>query len=43
MVYVKPPSWNPRPIPVEPGQMFLRALDIETGKRVASAANRNGG
>jgi PQQ-dependent dehydrogenase (methanol/ethanol family) len=34
MVYVKPPSFNPRPIPVEPGQMFLRALDIETGKRV---------
>jgi PQQ-dependent dehydrogenase (methanol/ethanol family) len=33
-IYVKPPSWNPRPIPLEPGQMFLRALDIETGKRV---------
>lgn len=33
-IYVKPPSWNPKPIPLEPGQMFLRALDIETGKRV---------
>jgi PQQ-dependent dehydrogenase (methanol/ethanol family) len=33
-IYVKPPSWNPRPIPLEPGKMFLRALDIETGKRV---------
>lgn len=33
-IYVKPPSWNPRPIPNEPGQMFLRALDIETGRRV---------
>ena len=33
-VYVKPPSWNPKPIALEPGQMFLRALDIETGKRV---------
>jgi len=32
-IYVKPPSWNPRPIPLEPGQMVLRALDIETGKR----------
>ena len=33
-IYTKPPNWNPRPIPLEPGQMFLRALDIETGKRV---------
>ena len=33
-IYVKPPNWNPKPIPLEPGQMFLRALDIETGKRV---------
>jgi PQQ-dependent dehydrogenase (methanol/ethanol family) len=33
-IYVKPPSWNPKPIALEPGQMFLRALDIETGRRV---------
>ncbi|MBL8228187.1 MAG: PQQ-binding-like beta-propeller repeat protein [Bryobacterales bacterium] len=33
-IYTKPPSWNPKPIPLEPGQMFLRALDIETGRRV---------
>jgi alcohol dehydrogenase (cytochrome c) len=33
-IYVKPPRWNPRPIPLEAGQMFLRALDIETGRRV---------
>jgi PQQ-dependent dehydrogenase (methanol/ethanol family) len=33
-IYVKPPSWNPKPIALEPGQMFLRALNIETGKRV---------
>lgn len=33
-IYVKPPNWNPKPIPLEPGQMILRALDIETGKRV---------
>lgn len=33
-IYTKPPSWNARPLAVEPGQMFLRALDIETGKRV---------
>jgi len=32
-IYVKPPRWNPKPIPMEPGQMFLRALDIETGER----------
>ena len=33
-IYVKPPRWNPRPIPLEPGRMFLRALNIETGERV---------
>ena len=33
-IYVKPPSWNPRPITLEPGHAALRALDIETGKRV---------
>ncbi|MEZ5399411.1 MAG: PQQ-binding-like beta-propeller repeat protein [Bryobacteraceae bacterium] len=33
-VYAKPPAWNPKPIELEPGQMFLRALDPETGKRV---------
>ncbi|MFN7936096.1 MAG: PQQ-binding-like beta-propeller repeat protein [Bryobacteraceae bacterium] len=33
-IYRKPPSWNGRDIPLEPGQMVLRALDIETGKRV---------
>lgn len=33
-IYTKPPSRNPRTIPMEPGQMFLRALDIETGQRV---------
>ncbi|MDA0203852.1 MAG: PQQ-binding-like beta-propeller repeat protein [Acidobacteria bacterium] len=32
-IYVKPPRWNPKPIPLEPGRMFLRALDIETGER----------
>lgn len=32
-IYTKPPSWNPKPIPLEPGRMVLRALDIETGKR----------
>jgi alcohol dehydrogenase (cytochrome c) len=32
-IYVKPPRWNTKPIPMEPGQMFLRALDIETGER----------
>lgn len=35
MVYTKPPAAaNRRAIPIEPGQKFLRALDIETGKRV---------
>jgi PQQ-dependent dehydrogenase (methanol/ethanol family) len=33
-IYTKPPSWNPKPVALEPGQMFLRALDIETGKRL---------
>ncbi len=33
-IYVKPPARARRNIPLEPGQMFLRALDIETGKRV---------
>ena len=33
-VYVSRSNWNPKKIPLEPGQMFLRALDIETGKRV---------
>jgi alcohol dehydrogenase (cytochrome c) len=35
MVYKKPPAvLNAPAIPIEPGQKFLRALDIETGKRV---------
>ena len=33
-IYSKPPRWNRRPIKLEPGQMFLRAIDLETGKRV---------
>ncbi|MBM3794797.1 MAG: c-type cytochrome [Acidobacteria bacterium] len=33
-VYTKPPSWNPRPWVKEPGRAALRAIDIETGKRV---------
>jgi len=34
-IYEKPPyHWNPQQIQVEPGQKFLRAIDIETGKRV---------
>lgn len=33
-IYAKPPNWNSKPIALEPGQMFLRALDIETGKRL---------
>jgi PQQ-dependent dehydrogenase (methanol/ethanol family) len=33
-IYVKPPGWNPKMIPLDPGQKFLRAIDIETGKRV---------
>ncbi|MFN7926041.1 MAG: PQQ-binding-like beta-propeller repeat protein [Bryobacteraceae bacterium] len=32
-VYRKGGGWNPKPIPLEPGQMFLRALDPETGRR----------
>jgi alcohol dehydrogenase (cytochrome c) len=27
-------NWEPRTIPLDPGQKFLRAIDIETGKRV---------
>ena len=34
-IYVKPPFlWSPHPTPLEPGRKFLRAIDIETGKRV---------
>jgi alcohol dehydrogenase (cytochrome c) len=33
-IYTKPPGWNPKPAALEPGQMLLRALDIETGRRV---------
>lgn len=33
-IYAKPPSWNARPIPLEPGRMVLRALNIETGERM---------
>ena len=33
-IYVKPPEWNPKKLFLEPGQKFLRAIDIETGKRV---------
>ena len=33
-IYRTAGGWNPKPIPLEPGQMFLRALDVETGKRV---------
>jgi PQQ-dependent dehydrogenase (methanol/ethanol family) len=33
-IYSKPPRWNLRPIELEPGQMILRAIDLETGKRV---------
>jgi PQQ-dependent dehydrogenase (methanol/ethanol family) len=33
-IYSKPPRWNRKRIPLEPGQMFLRAIDLETGKRV---------
>jgi alcohol dehydrogenase (cytochrome c) len=33
-IYTKPPGWSTKPIALEPGQMFLRALEIETGKRV---------
>jgi PQQ-dependent dehydrogenase (methanol/ethanol family) len=33
-IYSKPPRWNPKPVQLPRGQMFLRALDIETGKRV---------
>jgi PQQ-dependent dehydrogenase (methanol/ethanol family) len=33
-VYVKPPGWNRKEIELEPGQKILRAIDLETGKRV---------
>jgi PQQ-dependent dehydrogenase (methanol/ethanol family) len=33
-IYVKPPGWGGRPISLEPGKKYLRAIDIETGKRV---------
>jgi PQQ-dependent dehydrogenase (methanol/ethanol family) len=33
-VYVKPPGWNRKEIELEPGQKVLRAIDLETGKRV---------
>ncbi len=34
-VYIKPPYlWSPHPAVAEPGRKFLRAIDIETGKRV---------
>ncbi len=34
-IYVKPPyRWTPQQIPLEPGQKVLRAIDLETGKRV---------
>jgi len=33
-IYVKPPGWNAKQIDLEPGQKFLRAIDLETGKRV---------
>jgi len=31
---VKPPEWNAKKRFLEPGQKFLRAIDIETGKRI---------
>ena len=33
-VYVKPPGWGRKEIQLEPGQKVLRAIDLETGKRV---------
>ena len=33
-IYVKPPSRDSRQVNLEPGQKFLRAIDLETGKRV---------
>lgn len=33
-IYVKPPVWKAKNIDLEPGQKFLRAIDLETGKRV---------
>ena len=41
-IYVKPPhEWNPQPVAIEPGQKFLRALDIRDGQaRLGSGADR---
>jgi len=33
-VYFRTRRWNPKPVKVEPGRMVLRAIDLETGKRV---------
>ncbi len=33
-LYAKSGGWGPKPVEIPPGQMFLRAFDIETGKRV---------
>ncbi len=33
-IYVKPPAWKSKNIDLEPGQKFLRAIDLETGRRV---------
>ena len=33
-VYFKVRKWNPKPVKLEPGQMVLRAIQLETGKRV---------
>ena len=33
-IYIKPPAWKSKMIDLEPGQKVLRAIDLETGKRV---------
>jgi alcohol dehydrogenase (cytochrome c) len=33
-LYAKSGGWSPRPVEIPPGKMYLRALDIETGRRV---------
>ena len=33
-IYVKPPAWKSKIIDLEPGQKVLRAIDLETGRRV---------
>jgi PQQ-dependent dehydrogenase (methanol/ethanol family) len=33
-IYVNPPGWRTTRIELEPGQKFLRAIDLETGKRI---------